>query len=89
MTEERTDSYHAFTISGGPFGPIPSTHVFPLSPVEELIAGLLETPAIGSDPYIFSNINVEPGGYYRGENEIALPGDLPAKQLEGLKIADT
>jgi hypothetical protein len=82
--------YHTFTISGGPFGPIPGTHVFPRSPVfGELIAGLLETTAIGSDPYTFGNINVDQGGYYRGENEIVLPGDFPCKQREGIKIVDT
>ena len=82
--------YHAFTISGGPYGPIPGTHIFPReASVGELIAGLLETTAIRSDPYTFGNVSVVPGGYYRGENEIVLPVDLPQKQREGLRIADT
>jgi hypothetical protein len=87
---EMTDIHHAFTISGGPFGPIPGTHVFSRSSAfGETVAKLLETTAIGSDPYTFSNVNVDPGGYYRGGNEIVLPIDLPAKQREGMKQADT
>lgn len=83
-------AHHAFIISGGPYGPIPGTHVFPRSAtVGDLVAKLLETTAVEADPYTFGNVNVDPGGYYRGENEITLPADLPQKQRDGLKIADT
>ena len=98
MTEDATEDqgHHAFTISGGPFGPISGTHVFPRSSaLGELVAEFLETTATppdhnqGGDPYTFGNVTVDPGGYYRGANEITLPVDLPSNQREGLKIADT
>ena len=93
--EHGRQAHHAFTISGGPFGPIPGTHVFPRSEtVGELVAKLLEAtvcPGGGNDagaaaeateaspPYALANVSVDPGGYYRGDNEITLPGD-PCQQ---------
>jgi hypothetical protein len=81
--------HHAFTISGGPFGPIPSTHVFPRSAaLGDLLAQLLDTTAMPADAYALSNVNVEPGEFYRGNKEIVLPIDLPLKQRNGLRKAD-
>jgi hypothetical protein len=87
--DEQAD-HHALRIAGGPYGPIGGTHVFPRSSgVGNLITRLLETTDAGAIPYTFSNVNVDPGGYYRGENEIVLPADLPLKLRQGIRKADT
>ena len=87
--EEKAD-YHAFTIAGGPYGPIGGTHVFPRSSgVGNLIAQLIETTQAGASPYTFGNVNVEWGEYYRGRSEIVLPADLPLKLRQGKRKADT
>jgi hypothetical protein len=83
--QERAD-HHAFTISGGPFGHIAGTHVFPRSAaLGVLFAKLLETTDANAAPYAFSNVSVDPGGYYRGGNEIVLPINLPRKNEKGSK----
>ena len=103
--EHGRQAHHAFTISGGPFGPIPGTHVFPRSEtVGELVAKLLEAtvcPGGGNDagaaaeateaspPYALANVSVDPGGYYRGDNEITLPSVLANSLRDGLKDAET
>ena len=87
--EEKAD-YHAFTIAGGPYGPIGGTHVFPRSSgVGSLIAQLIETTEADASPYTFGNVNVERGEYYRGSSEIVLPADLHLKLRQGIKRADT
>jgi hypothetical protein len=87
--DEKAD-HHAFRIAGGPYGPIGGTHVFPRSfGVGNLIARLLETTDADASPYTFSNVNVDPGGYYRGGSEVVLPADLPFKLRDGIREADT
>jgi hypothetical protein len=82
--------HHAFRIAGGPYGPIGGTHVFPRSfAIGNLLAQLLEATGSEASPYIFSNVNVDPGKYYRGSNEVVLPADLPLKLREGIRKADT
>jgi hypothetical protein len=87
--DEQAD-HHAFRIVGGPYGPIGGTHVFPRSfAIGNLLAQLRETTGSGVSPYTFSNVNVDPGGYYRGGTEVVLPADLPLKLREGIRDADT
>ena len=78
------NDHYAFTIAGGPYGPLGGTHVFPRSSgLGVLLAGLVQTPGC-----TFRNVSVDPGGYYRGDSEIAPPDFSPA-ELERLKKIKT
>ena len=78
------NDHYAFTIAGGPYGPLGGTHVFPRSSgLGVLLAGLVQTPGC-----TFRNVSVDPGGYYRGDGEIAPPDFSPA-ELERLKKIKT
>jgi hypothetical protein len=79
--------YHAFTIVGGPYGPLGGTHVFPRSiALGTLLAGL-HTP--GHNPETFRNVSVDPGGYYRGNSEIEIPPGFSPDDLQQLKTVET
>src|ERR1700684_1469599 len=73
------NDHYAFTIAGGPYGPLGGTHVFPRSSgLGVLLAGFVQPPGC-----TFRNVSGDPGGYSRGDGEIARRDFSPA-ELERL-----